>query len=142
MALASLDLAQGQNVLGVYIFHRHGDRTAKATPPANLTDLGYQEVFSSGTHFRNRYIAADASRPIHGINIDSVKQSQISASAPSDVVFANSAQGFLQGLYPPVGEQLGSNTLRNGTLIRSPLEGYQLLPVQSISTGSNSENSA
>ncbi|KAL6247673.1 hypothetical protein RBB50_005021 [Rhinocladiella similis] len=135
-------VASQETVLGVYIFSRHGDRTAKSTPPANLTDLGYQEVFTSGTYFRNRYVAAGASRRVYGVNSDLVKQSQIAASAPSDSVLQNSAQGFLQGLYPPVGEQLGSNVLRNGTRIQSPLNGYQLIPLQAVQTGPNSENSA
>ncbi|KAK5400010.1 hypothetical protein LTR06_011337 [Exophiala xenobiotica] len=141
LAIGNLATAQ-ETVLGVYIFSRHGDRTAKSTPPSNLTDLGYQEVFTSGTYFRNRYVAANATRRIHGLDSDLIKQPQITASAPSDVVIANSAQGFLQSLYPPVGEQLGSNTLRNGTLIRSPLNGYQLIPIQAIQSGSDSENSA
>ena len=52
-ALAAGSAAVQEAVLGIYIFSRHGDRTAKATPPANLTDLGYEEVFTSGTYFRN-----------------------------------------------------------------------------------------
>jgi hypothetical protein len=52
-ALAAGSAAVQETVLGIYIFSRHGDRTAKATPPANLTDLGYEEVFTSGTYFRN-----------------------------------------------------------------------------------------
>ena len=42
-SLASSTIA-AETVLGAYIFSRHGDRTAKSTPPAVLTDLGYQEV--------------------------------------------------------------------------------------------------
>jgi hypothetical protein len=141
-ALVAGSAAAQETVLGVYILSRHGDRTAKATPPANLTDLGYEEVFTSGTYFRNRYIASGASHRIYGINTDLVKQSQITASAPADTVLQNSALGFLQGLYPPVGETLGANTLRNGTVVQTPLNGYQLIPLQSISTGANSENSA
>jgi hypothetical protein len=141
--LAGLGVASAQEtVLGAFIFSRHGDRTAKSTPPANLTDLGYLEVFNSATYFRNRYIASDAEYRIHGINDDLVKQSQISASAPTDTVLQNSALAFLQGLYPPVGGTLGSNTLRNGTVVQSPLNGYQLIPLQTVSTGTNSENSA
>lgn len=138
---ASFATAQ-ETVLGVYIFSRHGDRTAKSTPPANLTDLGYDQVFTSGTYYRDRYVASGASRRIYGINSDLVKQSQLTASAPTDNVLQNSAMGFLQGLYPPVGTQLGSNTLRNGTVVQSPLNGYQLIPLQSIETGANSENNA
>lgn len=141
-ALAASVATAQETVLGVYIFSRHGDRTAKSTPPANLTDLGYEEVFTSGTYYRNRYIASGASQRIFGINSDLVKQSQITASAPVDTVLQNSAIGFLQGLYPPVGSQLGSNTLRNGTTVQSPLNGYQLIPLQTVQTGTNSENSA
>jgi hypothetical protein len=44
--LASLasSTVSAETVLGAYIFSRHGDRTAKSTPPTVLTDLGYQEV--------------------------------------------------------------------------------------------------
>lgn len=146
LALSALPLAYAQSsnekVLGVYMFHRHGDRTAKSTPPANLTDLGYQEVYTSGQYYRNRYVASDASLKINGINSDLVKQSQIAVSAPDDTVLQNSAMGFLQGLYPPVGEQLGSETLRNGTDVDTPLNGYQLIPVGEVSTGSGSEDNS
>jgi Histidine phosphatase superfamily (branch 2) len=131
-----------ETILGVYIFSRHGDRTAKSTPPANLTDLGYEEVFTSGTYFRDRYIAEGASFKIHGMNTDLVKEGQITVSAPLDTVLQNSALAFTQGLYPPVGPVLGSNTLRNGTVVQSPLNGYQLIPVQLVSNGAGSEDSA
>lgn len=141
-ALAASSAAAQETVLGVYIFSCHGNRTAKATPLANLTDLGYEEVFTSGTYFRNRYVASGASGRIYGINTHLVKQSQLTASAPADTVIQSSGLGFLQGLYPPVGETLGSNTLRNGTVVQSPLNGYQLISLQSVSAGANSENSA
>ena len=131
-----------ETILGVYIFSRHGDRTAKSTPPANLTDLGYQEIVTSGTYFRNRYIASNATSRIAAVNSDLVKQSQITVSAPLDTVLMNSAQGFLQGLYPPVGSTLGSNTLRNGTTVQTPLNGYQLIPIQTVASGTGSEDSA
>ena len=134
--------ASAETVLGVYILSRHGDRTAKSTPPTKLTGLGYREVFTSGTWFRNRYISSGATNPIHGISHDLVKTSQITASAPVDTVLQDSTLGFLQALYPPVGETLGSETLRNNTVVQTPLNGYQLIPLQTVSTGANSENSA
>ncbi|MCJ1306244.1 hypothetical protein MMC08_009063, partial [Hypocenomyce scalaris] len=133
--------AAAQTVLGVYIFSRHGDRTAKSTPPTNLTDLGYQEVFTSGTYFRDRYIADGATTQIVGISPNVVKYAQISASAPLDTVLMPSVQGFLQGLYPPVGETLGSQTLGNGTVIQTPLNGFQLIPVAEVTSGTGSESS-
>jgi hypothetical protein len=131
-----------ETILGVYIFHRHGDRTAKINPPANLTDLGYQEVFTSGQYYRSRYIEQNAPRIIQGMSSDIVAVSQIAASAPADTVLQNSATGFLQGLYPPVGQSSGlaTSTLRNGTQITTPLQGYQLIPVSLASSGTSSED--
>lgn len=142
LSLSLLPLAQAETVLGIYMFHRHGDRTAKMTPPANLTDLGFQEVVTSGNYYRNRYVSSNATNPIYGMNSDIVKQSQIAASAPSDTVLQNSATGFLQGFYPPVGDVLGSQTLRNGTNVTSPLNGYQLIPISIVTSGgTNAESS-
>ena len=139
----AISLSQAaETVLGVYLFSRHGDRTAKSTPPANLTDLGYQEVFTSGTYYRDRYVSSSASNKIAGLNTDIVKLSQIAASAPLDNVLMSSAQGFLQGLYPPVGSTLGQETLRNDTVVHAPLDGYQLIPIQTVTSGTGSEDSA
>lgn len=143
-SLLALTQAQ-ETVLGVYIFHRHGDRTSKSTPPTTLTDLGYQQIWQAGDFYRNRYIDASASSPIYGISSNIVKNSQLSVEAPVDVVLQNSAAGFLQGLYPPVGASLGTQALANGTNVTSPLDGYQLIPVNAVasaSSGANSENSA
>jgi hypothetical protein len=129
-----------ETVLGVYIFSRHADRTAKAWPPTNLTDLGYKEVFISGTYYRNRYIAQGASSRIYGMSAEIVLESQITVSAPLDTVIQNSAFGFTQGLYPPVGATLGSTTLRNGTVVQPPLNGYQLIPLDMVNNGANDEN--
>ena len=118
-----------ETILGAYTFSRHGDRVSKATPPTILTDLGYSQVSQRGDYFRNRYIASSASSQINGVSPDVVTYSQIAASAPLDTVLFPSTLGFLQGLYPPVGQQEGSQKLRNGTTIESPLNGYQLIPV-------------
>ena len=37
---------------------------------------------------------------------------------------------------------MGSATLRNGTVVQTPLNGYQLIPLQSVQTGAGSEDSA
>ena len=139
--LPSLSSA-AETILGLYIFSRHGDRTSKATPPTLLTDLGYSEVFSSGAWFRDQYIANGSTSQIHGIAPDIVKQAQIAASAPLDDVLMPSCLGFLQGLYPPVGPTLGSQTLGNGTVVQVPLNGYQIIPVATVTSGTGSEDSA
>ena len=134
IAAAALLLQSAQaaeTVLGAYIFSRHGDRVSKATPPTILTDLGYSQVSQRGDYFRNRYVASSATSQIMGMSPDIVKYSQIAASAPLDTVLFPSTLGFLQGLYPPAGQK-GSEVLRNTTTIESPLNGYQLIPVQAI----------
>jgi hypothetical protein len=129
-----------ETVLGIYMFHRHGDRTAKMTPPSNLTNLGYQEVYTSGQYYRSRYIDSNSSLRINGVSTDIVKQSQISVSAPDDDVLWPSAAGFLQGFYPAVGSGLDTQTLRNGTVVTSPLNGYQFIPIALTSSGSGEED--
>lgn len=134
-----------ETILGVYIFHRHGDRTAKSWPPTQLTDLGYNEVWQSGNFYRDRYIDSNATSPVFGINPDLVSNSQLNIQAPVDTVLQSSALGFLQGLYPPVGATLGSVEIANGSTVEAPLNGYQLIPVQQVSStvsGTGAESTA
>ncbi|KAJ6130896.1 hypothetical protein N7512_003676 [Penicillium capsulatum] len=129
-----------ERVLGAYIFSRHGDRTPKVFKNAKLTSLGYRQVFDAGSYYHNRYVAADSDRQIEGINDTFVDAKQISASSPSDAVLQNSATGFLQGVYPPVGEA-SAETLGNDTVIKAPLNGNQLVSLTLTSSGKNSEDS-
>ena len=145
--LAALPTALSQTltnetVLGVYMLHRHGDRTPKILAPTNLTDLGYLQVYMSGEYYRSRYITADAPYRISGINSDLVLQDQLQISAPIDDVLQNSATGFLQALYPPVGSPADTETLRNGSKITAPMQGYQLIPLGVAESGSGSEDSS
>ncbi|KAJ5908696.1 hypothetical protein N7495_001378 [Penicillium taxi] len=137
----SVPLVAAERILGAYIFARHGDRTPKVFGSTQLTDLGYREVFQTGTFYHNRYILNSSDHKIEGISEYVVKAKQVNASAPSDAVLQNSATGFLQGVYPPVGSK-AIQTLGNGTTVESPLGGYQLIQISSISSGSNSESSA
>ncbi|RHZ70004.1 hypothetical protein CDV55_100505 [Aspergillus turcosus] len=139
LALMAMPLASAEKVLGAYIFARHGDRTAKVLGNTQLTDLGYKEVFLTGSYYHDRYITSNSSHYIQGISEEIVNLNQISASAPSDNVLQNSATGFLQGVYPPVGS-VASQTLGNGTTVEAPLDGYQLIPLALVQTGSNSED--
>ncbi|EUC40683.1 hypothetical protein COCMIDRAFT_108158 [Bipolaris oryzae ATCC 44560] len=139
-ALSALSMLAGaeaaETVLGAYVFHRHGDRTPKALAPTNLTTLGYEQVYTSGQYYRSRYLSGDSK--IRGINEDEVKLSQLQVQAPVDNVLQNSAMGFLQGLYPPVQTV---STLANGQNVQAPMDGYQLIPVNTIETGAGSEDS-
>ena len=139
VSLASLSLARGETVLGAYIFHRHGDRTPKAYAPVNMTSLGAEQCFRSGSHYRCRYVAADASAPVLGLSHDIALPHQLSVTAPVDANLQNSALVFLQGLYPPVGA-LSAQTLANGSAVAAPLDGYQYVPVDSVSGGAASSD--
>ncbi|EEH38724.1 hypothetical protein PAAG_08451 [Paracoccidioides lutzii Pb01] len=133
--------ASSETVLGAYIFSRHGDRTAKSTPPTELTTLGYEQVFTTGAYYHDRYISPTSDLRILNISSDIVKPKEVVASAPEDEVLQKSAIAFLQALYPPVGG-IAKSTLRNGTVVEAPLNGYQLVAIEQVSTGGNSENLA
>lgn len=49
----------------------------------------------------------------------------------------SSAQGFLQGLYPP---SETTQTLSNGTVISAPFGGYQIIPINLVTSGTGSED--
>lgn len=141
VSLASLPLIRAEEtVLGVYIFHRHGDRTPKTHKPVNLTSLGAEEVYSSGAYYRNRYVSSNASSPIFGLSHDIAIASQLTVTSPVDTVLQSSAQVFLQGLYPPVGA-LSAQSLANGSTVEAPLGGYQYIPVNAVASASSNPNS-
>ncbi|KAL3476472.1 histidine phosphatase superfamily [Aspergillus californicus] len=142
IALSALPLAHvsAEKVLGAYVFSRHGDRTAKILKNTQLTDLGYSQVYLSGSSYHNRYINSTSSRYIQGMSDELVDLSQLTVSAPVDAVLQNSATGFLQGVYPPVGS-VASQELANGTTVDAPLNGYQLIPLSLIDSGASSEDS-
>ncbi|KAJ5974779.1 hypothetical protein N7481_008486 [Penicillium waksmanii] len=131
-SLLLADLVNAERVLGVYIFQRHGDRTAKAWPPTKLTSLGYSQEYRTGSFFHDRYISDNSSYQIDGISTDIVNLAQVTASAPQD-------DDSCKASTPPVGS-IATDTLRNGSTIQSPLNGYQLIPMSDVRSGSGSED--
>ncbi|ROV99539.1 hypothetical protein VMCG_06336 [Cytospora schulzeri] len=129
-----------ETVLGAYIFHRHGDRTTKSYKPTKLTALGAEQVYTSGAWYRNRYIASNSTNPIFNMASDIALLSQMSITAPSDNVLQQSANGFTQSLYPPAGSA-AYETLANGQRIQAPLDGYQYIPVNMVSSAASSSDS-
>ncbi|PHH79881.1 hypothetical protein CDD82_2106 [Ophiocordyceps australis] len=119
--------ANKERLLGSYIFHRHGDRSAKAWKPVNLTALGAAQVHSSGVFYRDRYLSGSGRFHMAALSPETAVPAQLSVSSPHDVVLHNSAVAFLQGLYPPTAA--AADRLANGSLIQSPLHGYQYVPV-------------
>jgi hypothetical protein len=140
LAASLSPVAEAERVLGAYIFARHGDRTPKVFGSTTLTDLGYREVFDAGSYYNDRYISSGSSKQIEGISAEIANPKQISASAPAENVLQNSAFGFLQGVYPPVGKA-ASQTLGNGSSVEAPLNGYQLILLSESTTSKNAEDS-
>lgn len=95
-----------------------------------MTNLGATQCFNSGTYYRNLYIADNAPSQIAGISSSEAVHSQLWASAPDQSVLFQTAQNFLQGLYPPLGqEEEGVETLTDGTTVIGPLDGYQYIHI-------------
>lgn len=131
------DRAVAETVLGVYVFHRHGDRTSKSLPPTLLTALGADQVFTSATWYRNHYVASNSTSPILDISSDLAVLSQLSITAPVDNVLQASANVFTQGIYPPAGTE-ADQLLADGSSAQAPLNGYQYIPVNIVSSASSS----
>lgn len=140
LAASLSPVAEAERVLGAYIFARHGDRTPKVFGSTTLTDLGYREVFDTGSYYNDRYISSGSSKQIEGISAEIANPKQISANAPAENVLQNSAFGFLQGVYPPVGK-VASQTLGNGSSVEAPLGGYQLILLSESATSKDAEDS-
>ncbi|KAB5554958.1 histidine acid phosphatase-like protein [Coniochaeta sp. 2T2.1] len=138
--LSTLPLGSAEKVIGTYIFHRHGDRTTKSYSPVTLTPLGQEQVFASGSYYRNLYLSPASALHISGINPTVADLSQLTITAPVDNVLQNSAQVFAQALYPPT--SLSSQTLANGTKVEGPLNGYQYIPVNTVSSSSGASSNA
>ncbi|KAH8765569.1 histidine acid phosphatase-like protein [Diaporthe sp. PMI_573] len=138
VALLSLLPAEAltETVLGAYIFHRHGDRTTKSWPPTSLTALGADQVYVSGQWYRNRYVASNSTHTILNIASDIAVLSQMAITAPVDNVLQASAEVFTQAIYPPAGSA-ATQTLANGEEVQAPLNGYQYIPVNIVSSASS-----
>lgn len=132
--------ALAETVLGAYIFHRHGDRTTKSYKPTKLTALGAEQVYTSGSWYRNRYVASNGSNPIFNMASDIALLSQMSITTSVDNVLQASAEGFTQSLYPPAGSA-AYETLANGDEVQAPLGGYQYIPINIISTAATTSGS-
>lgn len=120
-----------ETVWASVVYSNHGDRTPLVLPVQNvLTPLGAQQLFSAGSYFRQRYLASpsgaqQANYSINGILHNAFDTTQtFIKSTLSDYVVA-SAEAFMQGLYPPHNNSNPTSVLANGSIINSPLGGYQ-----------------
>jgi hypothetical protein len=134
---AAAAVTNAEDVLGVFIFHRHGDRTAETGQPVKLSALGANQAHSSGTLYRDRYVISGADFQVKGLSPEIADLSQLSVTSPADPVIHNSAQAFLQGLYPPT---YTSDFLGDCTKVEAPLNGYQYIPVGTVKNTATSND--
>jgi len=83
-AVLSISLAAVQadsSVVAVFLIGRHGDRTPLVEGNTQLTTLGKNQVFNTGSYFRSRYL--NSSSPNFIENVDThYFYNQIYAAAP------------------------------------------------------------
>src|SRR2546423_10232534 len=130
-----------ETLLGSVLVVLNGESTPLLTSEAiELTPLGAQQLYAVGSTFRQRYITPPTSfnnsgstnsAQIQGINAYYMDNSQLALMSRDDQYVAASAQAFMQGLYPPLGQIIEGHELTeeailaNGTFIQAPLGGYQ-----------------
>lgn len=139
-----------QQVLSSFVFTRYGDRTPLYSSGSGehvLTPFGAQQMYNAGENFRERYLRStfDSLAPttvIQGISRYQLDANQISILTTDDQYTVASAQAFMQGLYPPLGNNPSLNDtyvsglayLANGSEIAAPLNGYQYPTISAVSS--------
>lgn len=126
------------------IYSRTGERTPEVLGfiPTTLTSLGAQQIYDSGSFFRDRYISSAStasvlnSAPLQGLSASSIDSLQFYVEALDEQYTVASAQAFVQGFYPPFTLNASeasvldpTSILANGTYIDAPLQGYQYAQV-------------
>lgn len=133
-------MVKSSDLLGVFLFARHGDRLEFFQDPLTLdpsqtflTPLGSVQEQQLGTFLRNTYLDPASESFIPGVQFDVVNLTQIQVLADAGgegATILSSVYGLLQGLFPPTTDN--NITLANGTTVISPLGGYQYIPVESV----------
>ncbi|KAI9803420.1 MAG: hypothetical protein M1833_000939 [Piccolia ochrophora] len=140
-------LAQSANqetVHAAVVYTRHGDRTPLMLPGySKLTELGARQLHEAGSMFRERYVDVSSSSQsansstarIVGISRNAIDNSELYIQASQEEYVVNSAQAFMQGLYPPLNGPYVDNDARlaNGTLSEAPLGNYQYPQIRALS---------
>jgi len=129
------------NVLGVVVMARHGDRQefwqdpdTYTTSQTTITPLGNKQEFQLGQLLRQLYLNSTSPSFISGVNGTLFNQTQVYARADGSSgeggVIVDSAVSLLQGLFPANPNY--TTTLANGSTIEGPLNGYQIVPLETV----------
>lgn len=120
---------------------RHGDREGFYQDPdaytasdTQITPLGENQNFQLGAMLRNIYAGTDASRAIQGLSPTTLAPAQVNSTADAGgegSTIYDSAMALWQGFYPP-NLSISNQTLSNGSIVTSPLQGYQYVQVSTV----------
>ncbi|KAJ5746135.1 hypothetical protein N7520_011317 [Penicillium odoratum] len=132
-ALASAEYTE--KVWSVFAYTLYGDSTPDALleqQPAGLSAYGASQLAAVGTAFRDRYVSSAGSTNATEFAIQSISASVLMSKnlevlSTTDENVIASAQAFMIGLYPPLGEENmnATDAIVNGTTYTAPLDGYQ-----------------
>ena len=134
--------AATEKVWSVFAYTLYGDSTPAALigkQPAGLSEYGASQLVDVGSAFRSRYVSSAGSAnatesAIRSISPSSLSSSDVQILSTTDQNVISSAQAFMLGLYPPLGQD-GTNTTNvtaNGTVYSAPLDGYQFPQIVTV----------
>lgn len=121
-----------EKVWGVFAYTIHGDSTPNvlaASPESKtLSDYGASQLQAAGSAFRARYVPLTGSlngseSVIQYLPVSVYSPKNVDVFSTTDQYVVASAQAFMQGLYPPLGQS--KMTTANGSSYTYPLNGYQ-----------------
>jgi hypothetical protein len=134
-----------EKVWGVFAYTVHGDSTPNVLAEARprfLSDYGANQLAAAGAAFRDRYLSSGegftvSDSAIQYISASVLDSKDVDIFSTTDQFNIASAQAFMQGLYPPLGQSgmAPSDTGGNTSLDVSPLDGYQYPQIITLGNG-------
>ncbi|OQD76691.1 hypothetical protein PENDEC_c004G03839 [Penicillium decumbens] len=124
-----------EKVWGVFAYTIHGERIPNALAASSgsnvLTDFGANQLQAAGSAFRDRYVPTtgpnNSAHAIQYLTPGNLNARYVDVFSTTDQYVSASAQAFMQGLYPPLGQSntTNSHSTGNATIDTAPLHGYQ-----------------
>lgn len=129
-----------EKVWGVFAYTIHGESIPNALAVSSgakvLTEFGANQLQAAGSTFRDRYVPTtdsnDSANAIQYLTPGILNARDVDVFSTTDQYVFASAQAFMQGLYPPLGQSdttdsdlTDSDLTGNATIDTAPLDGYQ-----------------
>lgn len=125
----------GETVWGVFAYTVHGESipaVLTALPGSKvLTEFGANQLQAAGSSFRDRYVPTtdgnSSETAIMYLMPGFLDAKDVDIFSTTDQYASASAQAFMQGMYPPLGDSniTSPGLTGNATIDVAPLDGYQ-----------------